>query len=262
MQRPLLDWGGNLAAFMLVVVLNVLSNALPINGQTMPEISAKYPSLFTPAGFTFSIWGVIYVALLLFVIYQALPSQRNNEKIAGISRLFQINCVANASWIVAWHYDLLHTSLLIMLVLLVTLILIYRALLGAIEHAPVTQHLFLHIPFSLYTGWITLATIANISTVQTGNGWDNIGLTAVSWTLLKLALAGAIGATMVLRFGDAVFVLVVAWAAYGISIMQSATPTVSGAATTLSLLALMLAAVEAVSRIRRTGQGKKAAHQQ
>lgn len=94
MQRPLLDWGGNLAAFMLVVVLNVLSNALPINGQTMPEISAKYPSLFTPAGFTFSIWGVIYVALLLFVIYQALPSQRNNETIAGISRLFQINCVA------------------------------------------------------------------------------------------------------------------------------------------------------------------------
>lgn len=253
MQRQLSDWGGNLAAFMLVVVFNVLSNALPINGQTMPEISAKYPSLFTPAGFTFSIWGVIYLALLLFVIYQALPSQRNNATIAGISRLFQVNCVANASWIVAWHYDLLNISLLIMLVLLVTLILIYRALLGAVERASVTQHLLLHLPFSLYTGWITLATIANISAVQTGNGWDNFGLTAVSWTLLKLALAGTIGATMVLRFGDAVFVLVVAWAAYGISVMQSATPTVSGAATTLSLLALMLAAIEGVSRIRRTG---------
>ncbi len=251
MQRKLSDWGGNLAAFMLVVVFNVLSNALPINGQTMPEISAKYPSLFTPAGFTFSIWGVIYLALLLFVIYQALPSQRNNETIAGISRLFQINCVANASWIVAWHYDLLNISLLIMLVLLVTLIFIYRALLGAVEQASITQHLLLHLPFSLYTGWITLATIANISTVQTGNGWDNIGLTAVSWTLLKLALAGAIGATVVLRYGDVVFVLVVAWAAYGISVMQSATPAVSGGALTLSLLALLLAMNEAVARLRR-----------
>jgi hypothetical protein len=251
MQRPLSDWGGNLAAFTLVVVLNVLSNALPINGQTMPEISAKYPSLFTPAGFAFSIWGVIYLALLLFVIYQALPSQRNSETIAGISRLFQVNCVANASWIVAWHYDLLNISLLIMLVLFVTLILIYRALLGAIEHAPVTQHLFLHLPFSLYTGWITVATIANISTVQTGNGWDNIGLTAVSWTLLKLALAGAIGAAVVLRYGDVVFVLVVAWAAYGISVMQSATPAVSGGALTVTLLALLLAMNEAVVRLRR-----------
>lgn len=250
MQRQLSDWGGNLAAFVLVVVLNVMSNALPINGQTMPEISAKYPSLFTPAGFTFSIWGVIYLALLLFVVYQALPSQRSNEKIAGISRLFQVNCVANASWIVAWHYDLLTISLLIMLVMLVTLILIYRALLGAVAQASITQHLLLHFPFSLYTGWITLATIANISTVQTGNGWDNIGLTAISWTLLKLALAGAIGAAVVVRYGDVVFVLVVAWAAYGISVMQSATPAVSGGALTLSLLALLLAMNEAVARLR------------
>ncbi|MBT8111585.1 MAG: tryptophan-rich sensory protein [Gammaproteobacteria bacterium] len=251
MQRPLSDWGGNIAAFILVVVLNALANALPINGQTMPEISAKYPSLFTPAGFTFSIWGVIYLALLLFVVYQALPAQRNNETIAGISRLFQVNCVANASWIVVWHYDLLTVSLLIMLVLLITLILIYRALLGVVEQASIGQHLFLHLPFSLYTGWITVATIANISIVQTGFGWDYIGLTAVNWTLLKLALAGAIGAAVVLRFGDAVFILVVAWAAYGISVMQSATPAVSGGALTLSLLALLLAMNEAVMRLRR-----------
>jgi hypothetical protein len=251
MQRPLSDWGGNLAAFVLVVVLNVLANAIPINGQTMPEISAKYPSLFTPAGFTFSIWGVIYLALLLFVVYQALPSQRNNETIAGISRLFQVNCVANASWIVVWHYDLLTVSLLIMLILLVTLILIYRALLDTVKHASIPQRLLLHVPFSLYTGWIVVATIANISIVQTGNDWDNIGLTAVSWTLLKLALAGAVGAAVVLRYSDVVFVLVVAWAAYGISVMQSATPAVSGGAMTLSLLALLLAMNEAVARLRR-----------
>ena len=112
------------------------------------------------------------------------------------------------------------------------------------------QHLALHLPFSLYTAWVTLATIANLSAVQTANGWDAIGLTAVSWTLLKIAIAGAIGASMVVRFGDAIFVLVVAWAAYGISVMQSATPAVSGAAASLSLLALLLAAAEGASRLR------------
>lgn len=251
MQRQLSDWGGNLGAYSLMIVLNVLSNTLPINNQTMPEISAKYPSLFTPAGFTFSIWGVIYLALLIFVVYQAMPSQRDNPTLAGISRPFQISCLGNGSWILAWHYDFLNLSLLIMLVLLAMLIRIYRVLLSEVGRASIAQHLALHLPFSLYTGWITVATIANFSAVQTGNGWDDIGLTSVSWTLLKLATAGAIGATVILRFGDAIFVLVVAWAAYGISVMQYATPAVSGGATTLSLLALILAANEAVSRLRR-----------
>lgn len=251
MQRAFSDWGGNLASFALVLAMNALSNALPLNNQTMPEISAKYPSLFTPAGFTFSIWGVIYLGLMLFVIYQALPSQRANEAISRISRLFQLSCIANAVWIVVWHYDLLWLSSLIMLLLLASLIGIYRQLLGEIKHAPLSQHLALHLPFSLYTSWITVATIANISVLQTAYGLDSAFMTAISWTQLKLALAGAIGATVVLRVGDAVFVLVIAWAAYGISVMQSATPAISGAATAFSLLALMLAAYEGVSRLRR-----------
>jgi len=251
MRRSFSDWGGNLAAFVLVLAMNTLSNVLPLNSQTMPEISAKYPSLFTPAGFTFSIWGVIYLGLMIFVIYQALPSQRDNDAISRISRLFQLSCLANAAWIVVWHYDLLWLSLLIMLLLLASLIGIYRQLLDEVEHAPVSQHLALHLPFSLYTGWITVATIANVSVLQTANGWDSAGLTAISWTLMKLAVAGAIGATVISRVGDAVFILVIAWASYGISVMQSATPAVSGAATVLSLLALMLAASEGVSRLRR-----------
>lgn len=250
MSRPFSDWGGNLAAFALVLVTNALSNILPLNDQTMPEISAKYPSLFTPAGFTFSVWGVIYLALLIFVIYQALPSQRDNNTIARISRLFQLSCLANAAWIVVWHYNLLPLSLLIMILLLATLVRIYRTLLGEIDQASVIQHLALHFPFSLYTAWITVAAIANVSVLQTAYGYDNVVMTAISWALLKLALAGAIGAAVVLRTGDAVFVLVVAWAAYGISVMQTATPTISGAATAVSLLALMLAAYEGVSRLR------------
>jgi benzodiazapine receptor len=234
--RGIKDWGGNAAAFLLVIIMNVLSNALPINNQTMPVISAKYPSLFTPAGFTFSIWGVIYLALLVFVIYQSLPAQRQNQSIAGISKLFQINCIANAIWIVVWHYDLLALSVFVMLVILATLIQMYRKLRG--------EKLIMRLPFSLYTAWISLATIANISALQISSGWDDTGLSAVQWTFVKLALAGAIGASVIVKLRDIPFILVVAWAAYGISVMQTDTPAVAGAAMTLSLLALMLAARE------------------
>ncbi len=218
----------------------------------MPEISARYPSLFTPAGITFSIWGVIYLALLAFVIWQALPAQRSSEKLARVSPWFKVNCLANATWLVAWHYDLLVVSMLIMLVMLVTLIRIYATLIRDIETAPFTEHLVLYLPFSLYTGWIVVATIANASVIQTHWGLDDVGIGAVQWTLMKLALAGAIGATMVLRFRDIPFALVIAWAAFGISVMQSGTPAVSGAATTLSLLMLFLTMRDGVLRLFRT----------
>ena len=250
MQRPVHDWGGNLAAFAFVIVMNVLSNALPINGQTMPEISAKYPSLFTPAGFTFSIWGVIYLVLLVFVVWQALPAQRSDDRVAAISRYFQLNCLLNGVWLVVWHYDLLALSFLVMLGILATLILIYRSLRSGSHSTPAARYLALVMPFSLYTGWITLATIANASAMQTGFGWDNIGLTALQWTFLKLAVAGAIGASLVLRYRDPVFGAVVVWGAYGISVMQSATPAVAGAATSLSILMVILVAIERVSRLR------------
>lgn len=251
MQRSLGDWGGNIVAFVLVVVLNVLSNTLPINGQSMSEISAKYPSLFTPAGSTFSIWGVIYIGLLLFVIYQALPGQRRNGQIASISRLFQFNCVANAAWIVVWHYDLLAISLLIMLLILASLVAIYRRLLPSRENGTLVERAIVRLPFCIYTGWITLATVANLSVLQNANGWDDIGLSAVTWTLVKLATVGAIAATVVICLRDIAFGFVVAWAAYGIAVKQVATPAVSGAAFMLVLLALFLIVRELVVRFQR-----------
>jgi hypothetical protein len=254
MQRPLRDWGGNLVAFAIVILFNFLSNALPINGQTMPEISARYPSLFTPAGFTFAIWGAIYLGLLVFVIWQALPAQRSSKKVARLSTWFQVNCLMNAVWIVVWHYNLLVLSLFVMFVILATLILIYRGLIADIDTAAFTEHLVLYLPFSLYAGWITLATIANASVLQTSNGWDYVWLTAVQWTLLKLAVAGAIGARMVLKYRDPVFGAVVIWGAYGISVMQSATPSVSAAALTLSLLMALLVAMEFLTRLTETAK--------
>ncbi len=252
MDRTPLDRVGNILAFAVMILVNVLSNALPINGQSMADISARYPSLFTPAGFTFSIWGVIYLALLAFVTWQALPAQRDNRQIARISPWFKINCIANAAWLIAFHYDQLVLSMLLMLVVLATLIRIYRILIAEIDAAPFLQHLVLYLPFSIYIGWIVAATIANASILQTAFDLNAAGLDPVSWTLLKLALAGAIGATMLLRFRDVPFAVAVAWAAYGIAAMQSATPAVSGAAATLSLLLLFLVIRDGFLRLMKS----------
>ena len=250
MQRSSKDWIGNIVAFTGVVIVNGLANGLPLNGQNTGEVSARYPSLFTPAGFTFSIWGLIYLSLAAFIVYQALPAQRSNQTLKEIGPLFVVNCVANAAWIFVWHYNLLWLSLLLMSVILITLIQIYRTLLAAGPAASKSEWLFLRMPFSLYTGWITVATVANISCVQIAMGWDNTGFSAVDWTLLKLAVAGAIAASVILRLRDIPYVLVIAWAAFGIASRQVATPEVVGAAATLSVLAVLLAASEVIRRLR------------
>ncbi len=251
MTRRIGDWGGNLLAFAIVLAVNTLSNTLLINGQSMAELSLRYYSLFTPAGFTFSIWGLIYLGLLVFVLYQALPAQRNDELIASISRPFQLNCIANSSWLIAWHYGQPELALLIMFVILATLIVIYWRLLAVIDLATVPRHLTLYLPFSLYTAWIVVATLANLSIVQTLYGLDTWLTSPENWALLQLALAGAIAATVVLRVGDVIFVLVVAWASFGIAIEQATTPAVAGAARMLAILALLLAVVDGLTRLRR-----------
>jgi len=250
MLRPVTDWGGNIAAFSIAIAVNVLSNTLPINGQTMAEVSARYQSLFTPAGFTFSIWGVIYFFLLIFVVYQALPAQRDDQVIAHIGPYFRINCLANASWLIAFHFELLVVSLLIMLILLGTLIRIYQGLSDDASRKTGLRWVAAFLPFSLYFAWICVATIANLSAVQVALGWEDLGLSPMQWTLLKLAVVAALGAIMSLRYRDLPFILVVAWAALGIAAGQTAAPTISGAATTVSLMALLLAARDAWVRVR------------
>ena len=243
MKRSVTDWGGNIAAFGLVIVMNVLANALPIGGQTTGTVSAKYPSLFTPAGFTFGIWSVIYLGLAAFVIWQALPGQRGNRTIAQVSPLFVANCAANIAWLFAWHYEQLWLSLLLMVAMLGTLFMIYRVVTSEYPKTP-SDLLILRMPFSIYFAWITIATIANLTVVQVAMGWEAAGLSAVNWTLLKLAIAGTIGAVVVARIKDIAYILVIAWAAYGVASNQADTPAVAGAAATLALIAVFLATNE------------------
>jgi hypothetical protein len=247
MQRSVRDWGGNIVALLGVIVVNGLANAIPLGGKNTGEVSAAFSSLFTPAGYTFSIWGLIYAALLVFVIYQALPAQRSNSVLAAIGPWFLLGCAANAGWIFAWHYTAIALSMLLMLVLLGSLVKIYLMLPAAVGG----QRWCVNLPFSLYSGWITVAAIANASALQARYGWEALGLSEINWTLLKLALAAAVSASVLIRRADYAFVLVVAWAAGGIFVRQQATPAVAGAALLLLLMSLMLLLSETVrSRLR------------
>ena len=244
------NWAGPIVAFAVVIGVNAAANLVPIAGVRTGDVSDKYSSLFTPAGYTFGIWGMIYLALAGYVVYQAMPAQRGNAMLATISRLFVWSCAANALWLFSWHYELIAVSLLLMLALLVLLVRIYRQLKFDNDSTAIGERLFINLPFALYTAWISVATIANISAMQSALGWNDRWASGSDWTLMKIAIAGAIAAAVTVRNRDFVFALVVAWAAIGIANGQAGAPEVAGAATAIGGVALLLAAYELVRRAR------------
>ncbi|NQV71934.1 tryptophan-rich sensory protein [bacterium] len=239
MQRTSIDRFGNVAAFGLVLFVNFLANALPLGGQNTGAISDGFPSLFTPAGFTFAIWGLIYLALLGFVIRQLLKSESHDDSLREMSVPFQISCLANVGWLFSWHFDQLALSMVFMLVLLGSLIRVYLVLNRGGFEGSFVRWLLVAAPFSLYLGWITVATLANVSIIQSANGWNDALLAETTWTLLKLGAALILALWVGIQRKDGVYVLVIAWAAYGISAGQASSAVVSSSALTLSYVTLL-----------------------
>ena len=234
--RSLAERWLNVFAFVLVIVVNTLANALPLGGQTTGEVSAKYPSLFTPAGYVFSIWGVIYLLLLGFVTYQALPGQSANTYLRAIHKPFVVSCMANASWIFAWHYNHIWVSFFIMLALLASLVVIYRRnlsyahILSSTRVRSLSVTVFVLIPFSVYTAWICVATLANLSALQLVAGGQHWPFQETTQVVLKIALAASVAIAVLYRFKDLAFVAVVVWACVGIALAPSQAVLVAGAA--------------------------------
>ena len=230
---------GYVFALLVVLVVNAMANAVPLGGQTTGEVSAKFPSMFTPAGYVFSIWGVIYLFLIGFVTWQLLPSQLKDTQVHKIYPAFLLSCFANATWIFAWHYNQVLLSFLLMLVLLGSLVWLYR-LLQHQSNATGLRYWCLVFPFSIYTAWITVASIANLSTLQLHYGVQDFGLNEAHQVVVKIALAAAIAISLLFRKRDAAFVLVVIWAAIGIAVKQADSLLISGAAGVIALLCTVL----------------------
>lgn len=203
----------NLVSFILMVTVNALANSLPINGQTTGALSATYPNLFVPTGLTFSIWGVIYLMLLIFVVMQFRES--NKKKTQQIGWFFAVSCLFNSLWIFAWHYNQLLVSLALMFGLLVALIIITQGM----KLQPMS---IVKASFGLYLGWICIATIANVTALLVSYSWGGWGLTQQTWTIIMISVGALISIATIIRFNNPAIGLAVVWAFIGIQIKQHA----------------------------------------
>jgi translocator protein len=212
----------NILAVAGAVTVSALANALPINDRTTGELSALYPNLFVPAGITFSIWGLIYLLLIGFALFQArtLASREKDGFVERIGGWFFLAGVANASWIFAWHYERVGLSVLIMIVLLLSLLATYLRLGIGATPAPPGERFLIRLPISVYLGWVTVATIANVTAYLVATGWEGFGLPDQAWAALMIAAAAAITLVIVRTRGDVAFSLVVLWALLGILIRR------------------------------------------
>jgi hypothetical protein len=220
----------NLLGFLGTIVVNALANILPINNKTTGELSDLYPNLFTPAALTFAIWGLIYVLLAIFVIYPLIPSvRRDAQKVDFVQRigpLFFISCLANIGWIFAWHYEMVSLSLVMMLILLGCLLAIYLRLNIGKSGTPKAEKYFVHLPFSVYLGWITIATIANVTAVLVNINWNAWGLSEQFWAVAVIIVGIAITLSVLFTRKDIYYCLVVDWALLGILIKRLSVTTV------------------------------------
>lgn len=207
----------SLVLYSLVIYTNYLANSLPIGGVTTGEVSDLLDNLFTPTGFTFSIWGVIYLGLFVFLI--SLFRTPNNIKsfIGKILILFNINCLLNISWIFGWHYKIFPLSLIIMLCLLYTLILISRLIsLNYKDFKSSYLHNITSFSFNIYFGWITVATVANFTGLLVSYNWGGFGISHEVWTSVIILVATAIASFTFIKNKAIWYLLPIIWAFYGI----------------------------------------------
>ncbi len=217
--------------YLIMVTVNALAGILPINGLDTGQISDSFPNLFAPAGLTFAIWGLIYLLLAAYTLYQLGLFQ--GDKGAGrsglytrIGVLFALSSLANAAWILAWHYFNIALSLLLMLVILVLLAKI-NLIIDAEELNP-QERFFIRLPFNVYFGWITVATIANVTSLLVFSGWNQFGITDVTWMLVIVPVGAIIGLLAMFRFKSVAYGLVIIWAYLGIVIKHTSAAGFAG----------------------------------
>ncbi|WP_050613988.1 tryptophan-rich sensory protein [Bacillus testis] len=223
----------NIITFILVVIVNTFSETLPLNGKTTGEISSQQNVLITPAGFTFSIWSLIYLLLAIWVIRQFSRKRRNSAAYRTASPYFVAVNIFNIAWIFVWHYEQFLASVIVMILLLVSLILLYTRI-KKVQHT-----LWDYLPFSFYLGWITVATIVNVAYYLTYIGWNGFGISDEIWTYIMLAVAAGIALAFRYAQRDWFFPLVTIWAFFGIGI-KNWDSHASVAYTAFALAAILL----------------------
>lgn len=236
-----------IVALVITLIANGLSQSGTIIANTVQQVANLYPIFFLPANYVFGIWGLIYTGLIAYVIFQALPAQRSNSDLESIGWIFVVSCLANILWLVLFLSLQFWLSTVAMLILLGCLIAIYQRLQIGRKAVPNGMRWFVHLPFSIYLGWISVATIANFTYALYDAGWNGFGIAGETWAALMMVIAGVLAVVMLLRFRDVAFALVVVWALVGIASRYSTINAVVVPALAVSTV-LVLAVLASIIR--------------
>jgi hypothetical protein len=232
---------GNSIGIIATIIVNALAVLLPLNGKTTNQLSDAIPNLFVPAGITFSIWSVIYLFLIVFMLYQILELGKKEKgdmmPIYKIGPWFMISCLSNIVWIFLWQYKYVSFSLLAMLILLISLLMIYLRLNIGLSAVPLREKLAVHVTISIYLGWISVATIANVTAVLVKANVGELFLGQATWTILVIAVAAILTILMLLRRKDIAYSLVIIWALLGIIIKRLGDDPIYGVQTNIAIAA-------------------------
>ena len=226
-HNPDLQKYANIILFILTVIVNSIAGSTSlIGGQNTATVSNNNPTLITPAGYVFSIWGIIYILLGAFVVYQALPRERGSDYHRKIGWLFVLSSLINIAWIFVWQFESLILSVVLIFALLLTLIAIYLRLNIGKSKIKTGERLAVHLPFSVYLGWITIASIADVAVTLTAYNWNGFGISPETWAIVVVAVALVITMLMLGIRKDAAYGLVVIWALVGIGVNHSSNQNV------------------------------------
>ncbi|MEP0858073.1 tryptophan-rich sensory protein [Trichocoleus sp. DQ-U1] len=234
----------NFIAILAAFAMNVYANVAPPNGLTIGEISNRFfrEVPIIPANYAFAIWGVIYLGLISFAVYQVLPAQRQNPYLRREGYFLVFASIAQIAWVFLFGYQLFSLSVVAMLFILLSLIGIYLRLGIGLERVSRAQKWFVHIPLSIYLAWISVATIVNVASTLDYLGWNGWGISPQIWTVILLVVAAAIAATITLKRADIAYPSVIIWAFVAIAVRQASQPLIAvtavGFAIALGLLIL------------------------
>lgn len=229
-------------AILSSIIINTISNFFPADGLDMASLSDV---LFTsvqilPANYAFAIWGLIYLSLIVFGIYQVQPSQRYNPRLQCSGYLLAFACIAQCTWIYLFLARLFPLSVIAMLGILVPLILMYQALHLDCHLISLKEEWFIRTPISIYLGWITAAFVVNVSLALYSLNWNGWNIAFPIWTVIMMAVATMIASFVIIKYQDTAYALVIVWTLVAIAIRQWHTPLVTGMAMLMAIALVLL----------------------
>lgn len=235
-----------LVAIVASIVVNTISNIFPINGTNVGKLSNTLlaPVQITPANYAFAIWGVVYLGLIAYGIYQFQSTERHNPRLERGGYLLTIACIAQSAWIYLFLARLFSLSIVAMLGILLPLIALYQCFGIGGQNTSKSERWFLHLPISIYLGWITVATVVNIASALYISEWNGWGIAPTVWTVTMMAISAAIASYIYVERHDTAYLLVIVWALIGIAIRQFGTPSILVAGAVMSIALLLLLAKE------------------